>query len=91
MCAGFFCFEVVLISTGKTPYESLKNLHLKNSRTVARNIRGVFGKLWFLNFLIPLHWWCPKEDDPVYWPNMKIFFRGNLAKEGIHVTKDVTV
>ena len=51
-CTFLFIGECVLVVRGQTPFEYFKqkptNMHLR------RNFVQVFGKLWYLQFLLPL-------------------------------------
>ena len=64
MCLAFFLFQIALIATGKTPFEFLKGLHLRNTYSVSRNIHTVFGRFWLMNFFIPFHLLYKQTDDP---------------------------
>ncbi len=93
MALGFFVLEVTLIVIGKTPYEFLKSLHLKNCNSVPGNCRSVFGGLWLVNFLLPLHLLRKfrQTDDPRTWPHMKIHYTRLLPGGEAAVGKDFVV
>lgn len=65
-----------LICLGLTSFEksSLKSsLEIKDIRRISKKLRAVFGRYWFINFIFPLHFLTEPEEDPVHWPEIRIF------------------
>ncbi|XP_021351131.1 probable protein S-acyltransferase 12 [Mizuhopecten yessoensis] len=58
------------ISQGKTSFEVVNNISIDDTRAFGDKVRAVFGNYWLLNFLMPLHWVFPPEEDPVHWPTI---------------------
>ena len=57
-----FNIEMYLICRGMTAYEMGSGTILKGKGKITENLKGVFGKYWILNFLIPLPWIKPKGN-----------------------------
>ena len=77
--AAFFCYstlacEIELIVMGKTDYEHENNLHLHNTYSTLNNLRSVFGRYWYLSWILPFDFVYKQFGDPTTWPNMRIVY-----------------
>ena len=69
---GFFTEQVRIIRHGTTSFESDNGIKIINTNRLSDNVRAVFGRYWALNFLFPLHFIFPQQDDGVHWRNIKV-------------------
>ena len=74
---GFLLEQVKLIRHGTTSFEEDNKIKITNSNSVSDNIRGVFGRRWLWNFILPLHQVYQEFDDGVNWHNVKVWRRHN--------------
>jgi len=69
---GFFVWQIVVVSVGKTTHEFRTGAKLHCTATVGANFRSVFGPLWLLNWVFPAHIAFKQTSDGIYWDNIKI-------------------
>ena len=72
ICYGTLYWEIQSLLTGKTDYELQKKLKLKNSFSTLNNIKTVFGKYWYVSWILPCNCAYKQFGDPTNWPNMSI-------------------
>jgi len=61
-----------LVKRGMTAFEKENGMKVVNRRDLMENVRGVFGRYWALNFVVPLHWWFPATDDGLDWSHIAV-------------------
>ena len=59
-CIGFFLSQILLVVRGQTPYEFMQK-NREYDYGVWKNIELVFGKLWFVYFIVPFPQKFPGE------------------------------
>ena len=69
---GYGFYEMVLVVAGKTSYEIEKNLRIKDTQTLGERIAEVFGKFWFVNFILPGNLVMKQQGDGCSWEHIKI-------------------
>ncbi|CAH1773205.1 unnamed protein product, partial [Owenia fusiformis] len=67
ICWKFVFDQFYTISNGITTFELGNEIKVVNTNSCRRNIRGVFGNYWIINFIIPLHLIFKPHDSGVYW------------------------
>ena len=78
-----------LLSNGWTSFEKAyvkRSLEIRDTRTSVQRIRAVFGKRWILCFFIPVHFFTEAEEDPIEWPDIKVF-KHHLIKNNNEIKK----
>lgn len=60
-----------LVTSGKTTFEVSNRLDVMDERDIGGRLKGVYGRHWQWNFLVPLHWLYEPVDDPLTWPYLK--------------------
>lgn len=77
MLSLFIMFTTFMLSDvckcivqGKTSFEIDNKITIRDSRSLGRKLRAVFGDFWLFNFLLPMHWRFHPEEDPVHWPTI---------------------
>ncbi|XP_052798311.1 uncharacterized protein LOC128230241 [Mya arenaria] len=60
-----------LVLSGLTKYEYENNIKIVDTKDTTGKLEAVFGKIWWLNFLFPLHRVFEPIDDPLYWQSME--------------------
>ena len=70
--SGYGFYEMVLAVTGKTSYEIEKKLRIKDTQTLGERIAEVFGKFWFINFILPGNLLMKQHGDGCSWEHIKI-------------------
>lgn len=70
--SGYGFYEMVLVVTGKTSYEIEKKLRIKDTQTLGERIAEVFGKFWFINFILPGNLLMKQHGDGCSWEHIKI-------------------
>lgn len=68
----YFTSQVVMSADGKTLYEVVKKVPIKNKNTINTNMKSIFGDCWVLNFLFPMTLIFRQRDDGIHWDNIKI-------------------
>ncbi len=89
MCFSFFALQLLSLVTGRTLFELTKRLKLRSSSTVQRHLESVFGRRWWLNFLVPAHFLHGQTGDPCAWPNLKIRYSNRGGCQGNSTTTRV--
>ena len=72
----FVVEHIYLVMKGITTFENnpkRKELRVVDTRSVGDRIRSVFGRYYLVNCLIPTHWIFPSVENPISWPNIKIY------------------
>ena len=67
----YFSSNLTMAMQGKTLFEIAKKVPVKNTCTVKRNLRSVFGDFWLLNFIFPMTLIFRQKDDGVHWEGIK--------------------
>lgn len=73
----YFNTQMVSSAEGKTMYEVVKKIPIRNSNSFNRNLKSVFGDLWALNFLFPMTPILPQRDDGIHWEGIKLSHKVN--------------
>ncbi|KAK7490762.1 hypothetical protein BaRGS_00017991 [Batillaria attramentaria] len=60
-----------LLYEGRTSFERDNSVKVLDTRTLPGKLMSVFGKYWWLNFLVPLYPRFKPEEDAVLWPDIK--------------------
>jgi hypothetical protein len=68
----FFQEQITIIRKGMTSFELDNNMNVINTNAMEQKIRGVLGKNWWLNFLLPVHLLLPETDSGISWENVEI-------------------
>ena len=70
---GFFYFlsNLTMAIQGRTLFEVMKKVPVRNTSTVKENLRSVFGEFWLLNFIFPMTLIFRQEDDGMHWIGIK--------------------
>jgi len=63
----FLVAHFYTILQGKTAFEDEHKLNVVDTRNASQKIASVFGPLWLLNFLFPLHFIYDPIEDPIKW------------------------
>lgn len=70
---GFLLEQCICIYKGGiTSYEDKFQIQIKVNRNFSQIIRGIFGRFWLLNFLIPLHFVFQTEDNGIDWEGITV-------------------
>ena len=67
----YFTSQLFITVDGKTLFEVVKKVPIRNTNSVKKNMRSVFGDFWFLNFLFPMTLVFRQRDDGIHWENIK--------------------
>ena len=77
--AGTFILDHArLISNGITSFERMflrKSLEIRDTRTMGKKMRSVFGPYFSISFFLPVHFLTEPQEDPVMWPDIQVFKR----------------
>ncbi|XP_053373010.1 palmitoyltransferase ZDHHC20-like isoform X2 [Mercenaria mercenaria] len=76
----YFNSQMTISLAGKTLFELVKNVPIKNSNSFNRNMKSVFGDFWGLNFLFPMTLIFRQRDDGIHWDGIKIDHNANEKK-----------
>lgn len=68
----YFTTQMMIAAGGKTLFEVVKKVPIRNKNTFNRNMKSVFGDFWALNFLFPMTLIFRQRDDGVHWDGVKI-------------------
>ena len=60
-----------LVTTGRTTFEVGNGLPVVDERDIPGRLRGIYGRHWWWNFVIPMHFIYEPIDDPFTWPHLK--------------------
>lgn len=68
---GFLVEQARIIRRGATSFEEENGIKIGNLASVEENVAAVFGRRWYLNFLVPLHCFFPPTDNGITWNHIK--------------------
>ncbi|XP_012940992.1 uncharacterized protein LOC106012476 [Aplysia californica] len=72
----FIYAHCCLISWGLTTFEKTfvrRSVEIKDTRTLNQKIRAVFGQRWIMGFFLPTNFLYEPEEDPIEWPDIRVF------------------
>lgn len=73
----YFTSQITITADGKTLFEVAKKVPIRNTNSVQRNMKSVFGDFWILNFLFPMVLVFRQRDDGVHWEGVKYDHNAN--------------
>ena len=73
----YFVSQFAITVDGKTLFEVVKKVPIRNTNSIKRNLKSVFGELWFLNFLFPMTLVLKQRDDGIHWEGLKYDHNAN--------------
>ncbi|KAK3611576.1 hypothetical protein CHS0354_018092 [Potamilus streckersoni] len=73
----YFTSQMLFSMEGKTLYEMSKKIPVKNSNSICKNLRSVFGDFWALNFFFPMTIIFRQREDGMSWEGIKYDHNAN--------------
>ncbi|ESO83215.1 hypothetical protein LOTGIDRAFT_133914, partial [Lottia gigantea] len=68
----YFSSQFTIISKGVTLYELAKNVPVRNTNSIDKNFRSVFGDFWYVNFVFPGQILFHQTEDGYFWDGIKV-------------------
>ncbi len=74
MSTGFFLWQMMLISSGKTSHETFRNIKVKVTSTVSDNLGSIFGAFWPINLILPAVILFRQPSDGTVWEKVHMLY-----------------
>ncbi|XP_045167472.2 uncharacterized protein LOC123530762 [Mercenaria mercenaria] len=73
----YFNAQMVISAEGKTLFEVMKKVPVRNKNSMNQNMKSVFGDCWGFNFVFPMTLIFRQRDDGIHWDGIKIDHNAN--------------